>query len=126
MASRRPVARTIVALAANLLTAGAAAGELRTVASGEPVAGEIGGRRVVAHFTAVGGRCELAVLVDETAMRRRALDLPLTPAARLRVSLARGESATVDTAEAGVASFTCDGERLIVDMQPMRAQLVSR
>ncbi len=82
----------------------ALADEVRSVTPARGLMLDVGSKHTVSYFTAEDGRCNLTVVVgekfDETAGNA-------SVGARVRVSIERGKSAVIETAEGKSLQFSC-------------------
>ena len=124
---RFPAAVTAAAFLALAASAGAAAAS-ETATPMQAIVRAVGDKQVVAVYTAEAGRCALTAMVDETPEIREAAGLPFTTAARVRVTLGSGETATFDGGRGESLALTCgEGAAVMaVDARRGRRWVASR
>ena len=117
---------TLAGVALTLTTAPALAGSM--ISPLQAVVQEVDDKQVVAVYTADAGSCALTMMVDESPASRAAHGIPVTGAARVRLTLRAGDVATVDGGRGAQVALTCDagGAAMRVDRLASGRQVAIR
>lgn len=118
----------IAALVGLALIAGGSTAIAQGVTPMQAVVDEVGGKQVVAYYMRDGEACALTMMIDESPTMREARALPMTGAARLRVRLQAGESATLESVEGASIQLTCasGANELLVETSPMTTGIAEK
>jgi hypothetical protein len=118
-AARRPIAIALGA-AALVVMAGVGAAIARLNPTGaeifrptEAISYEIGSKRAVGYFQSTAGKCRLTLMIAEVVDPDQARP---TSAARLKLAMTPGESATLDSEEGASMVVSCGADAATVDV----------